>query len=71
LAVRCRFRDCRHQGEPGCAVTGTVDPERLTNFQKLQREAARAVEEFDIAQRIKSKQKLKAVHKAARDRDWD
>ena len=71
LAARCRFRNCRHQGEPGCAVTGTVDPERLSNFQKLQREAARAVEEFDIAQRIKSKQKLKAVHKAARDHDWD
>jgi ribosome biogenesis GTPase len=71
LAEQCRYRDCRHQGEPGCAVTGTVDAARLTNFQKLQKEAARAVEEFDIAQRIKNKQKLKAVHKAARDRDWD
>jgi len=71
LAEQCRFRDCRHQGEPGCAVTGTVEAARLTNFQKLQREAARAVEEFEVAQRIKSKQKLKAVHKAARDHDWD
>jgi ribosome biogenesis GTPase len=40
-ALRCRFRDCRHQGEPGCAVREAVTPERLRNFQKLQREAER------------------------------
>jgi ribosome biogenesis GTPase len=43
LARECRFRDCRHKLEPGCAVRaaleeGTLDPERLRNFQKLQRE---------------------------------
>ena len=40
-AARCRFRDCRHQAEPGCAVREAVAPERLRNFQKLQREARR------------------------------
>jgi ribosome biogenesis GTPase len=40
-ASRCRFRDCRHQAEPGCAVREAVAPERLRNFQKLQREARR------------------------------
>ena len=40
-AARCRFRDCRHQAEPGCAVRDAVAPERLRNFQKLQREASR------------------------------
>ena len=40
-AARCRFRDCRHQAEPGCAVRQEVAPERLRNFQKLQREARR------------------------------
>ena len=40
-AARCRFRDCRHQAEPGCAVREEVAPERLRNFQKLQREARR------------------------------
>jgi ribosome biogenesis GTPase len=40
-AARCRFRDCRHQAEPGCAVREVVTPERLRNFQKLQREARR------------------------------
>ncbi|NRF68032.1 ribosome small subunit-dependent GTPase A [Aquincola sp. S2] len=40
-AASCRFRDCRHQAEPGCAVRVEVAPERLRNFQKLQREARR------------------------------
>lgn len=40
-AGRCRFRDCRHEGEPGCAVREAVAPERLRNFQKLQREVRR------------------------------
>ncbi len=41
LASACRFRDCRHEDEPGCAVRGTVSPERLKNFNKLLREARR------------------------------
>jgi ribosome biogenesis GTPase len=41
LAAGCRFRDCRHAGEPGCAVLGAVSPARLKNFHKLQREARR------------------------------
>ena len=45
FAVSCRFRDCRHEGEPGCAVqealeAGTLDPDRLGSFQKLRAEAA-------------------------------
>jgi ribosome biogenesis GTPase len=45
LAARCRFRDCGHGGEPGCAVTAAVDDgslsvDRLDSFHKLQREAA-------------------------------
>ena len=40
-AAQCRFRDCRHQHEPGCAVREAVPPERLHNFQKLVREAKR------------------------------
>jgi ribosome biogenesis GTPase len=41
LAAECRFRNCAHQGEPGCAVQGALSPARLKSFQKLQREAAR------------------------------
>jgi ribosome biogenesis GTPase len=41
LAGRCRFRDCRHADEPGCAVRAAVDPDRLRNFGKLVRESER------------------------------
>jgi ribosome biogenesis GTPase len=41
LAGRCRFRDCAHGDEPGCAVRDGVDPDRLRNFQKLLRETRR------------------------------
>ncbi len=44
LATSCRFRDCRHETEPGCAVkqavaSGELDAERLAHFRKLEREA--------------------------------
>jgi ribosome biogenesis GTPase len=38
LARGCRFGDCRHEGEPGCAVVGVVTPERLAGLRKLERE---------------------------------
>ncbi len=45
LAEGCRFRDCRHEGEPGCAVLlaiehGGLDQARLDSYRKLQAEAA-------------------------------
>ena len=41
LAADCRFADCRHVTEPGCAVRDAVDPDRLANWLKLGREHAR------------------------------
>ncbi len=41
LAARCRFRDCRHAGEPGCAVRERVPADRLDNYHKLLRDARR------------------------------
>jgi ribosome biogenesis GTPase / thiamine phosphate phosphatase len=41
LARTCRFRDCGHNGEPGCAVREAVQPDRLLNFHKLEREHKR------------------------------
>jgi ribosome biogenesis GTPase len=41
LALHCRFRNCRHQSEPGCAVREGLSAERVRNFHKLQREARR------------------------------
>lgn len=45
LSASCRFRDCTHSSEPGCAVlaaveTGELDPDRLASFRKLEAEAA-------------------------------
>ena len=39
LAQGCRFRDCTHTAEPGCAVTAAgIEPARLANYLKMQRE---------------------------------
>lgn len=43
LALQCRFSDCSHQAEPGCAVLNAIEKEelderRLINYQKLKRE---------------------------------
>lgn len=47
LAAQCRFHDCSHAGDAGCAVEraiadGRLDPRRLASYRKLQREAASA-----------------------------
>ncbi|WP_205697750.1 ribosome small subunit-dependent GTPase A [Conexibacter sp. SYSU D00693] len=49
LAARCRFADCAHEGEPGCAVqaaiaAGDLDPDRLRSLRKLEREGLTAQE---------------------------
>jgi ribosome biogenesis GTPase len=51
LALQCRFRDCRHEAEPGCAVRDAVAPERLASFHKLANERQR------LAQARKTKPK--------------
>jgi ribosome biogenesis GTPase / thiamine phosphate phosphatase len=40
LATSCRFSDCRHETEPGCAVRADVDPDRIAAWRKLARERA-------------------------------
>lgn len=41
LSAACRFRDCRHAEEPGCAVRVGIGADRLRNYHKLLREARR------------------------------
>jgi hypothetical protein len=41
LAAGCRFADCHHDTEPGCAIRGAVDPCRLAGCRKLERQLAR------------------------------
>jgi len=72
LAESCRFADCRHQGEPGCAVeeaaeSGTLPPERLESYRKLQRELWQIHLRQDDLARLQEKQKNKAAHRAQRE----
>ena len=72
LAPHCRFRDCRHEQEPGCAVRPAIAPDRLANYHKLRREIARgtatAVERERARGRTKSLQRaLRAVVKQKRN----
>ena len=71
-AADCRFRDCTHDTEPGCAVRDAIDPDRLRNWRKLAREAQRqqAKDSADpnALARFQSEQKSKwkAIHKSVR-----
>jgi ribosome biogenesis GTPase / thiamine phosphate phosphatase len=70
LSAQCRFRDCRHAGEPGCAVRDGVPTERLKNFHKLLREAKRdtlnAVERKQQVQQWKARGRDAAIRLKAR-----
>ena len=61
-AARCQFRDCRHEGEPGCAVRAHVEPDRLLNYHKLLRDARRGQQ--SPLERIAQRQKWKRLGKA-------
>ena len=67
LARGCRFADCTHRDEPGCAVRDAVDEERLASFHKLQRELAWLDRRQDQSAALAEKKKWKAIHKAARN----
>lgn len=69
LAATCQFRDCSHESEPGCAVRGVVDADRLQNFRKLLREVRRA--EQTALDRIAERGKWKVLMKAAKQRGRD
>ncbi len=67
-AELCKFRDCAHEGEPGCAVqaaleAGDITPERLVRFKKLKRENEHATE--TIAQARDRGRKLGKMYRSA------
>lgn len=71
LARSCRFRDCSHNGEQGCAVVealarGDLEPERWQSYRKLRAEAERHERLADPLAALEHKRKWKAIHKAAR-----
>jgi ribosome biogenesis GTPase / thiamine phosphate phosphatase len=71
LALGCRFTDCGHQGEPGCAVlaavaAGELDQDRLEAWRQLVAEGFRQEVRRDARLRAQERRKSKVVHKAAR-----
>jgi ribosome biogenesis GTPase len=74
LAAGCRFGDCQHDSEPGCAVREEIAPERLAAWRKLAREQA-WVDDRRAAARDRERlgRSYKGVQRAARwskgDRD--
>jgi ribosome biogenesis GTPase len=71
LASRCRFSDCRHETEPGCAVRaaltgGTLSPERLEHARKLDRERAHQLARTDARLRSEAKKRWRTVARDVR-----
>lgn len=71
LAAECRFSDCSHQREPGCAVAlaleeGRLDQARFESYVALGREMRHIAVKQDEHLKLVEKQKLKAIHKAMR-----
>ena len=73
LASACRFADCGHDTEPGCAVTssvaaGDLGQERVDSWRKLQRELAFQARRTDARLRAEEAAKWKVISKAQRAR---
>jgi ribosome biogenesis GTPase len=71
IAAACRFRDCSHSGEIGCAVAsaiadGVISDERWQSYRKLIAEVNRHALMTNPVAAAESKKKLKAVHKGMR-----
>ena len=71
LARNCRYRDCRHHDEPGCAVlqaveAGILSPDRLSNLHKLQRELAHLDRRDNPVADLEERRRWKTIHKSAR-----
>jgi ribosome biogenesis GTPase / thiamine phosphate phosphatase len=69
IARGCRFTDCGHRSEPGCAVQaamrdGTLTADRVDAYVKLSREAAHAERRHDALARIAERRRWKVIHKS-------
>jgi ribosome biogenesis GTPase len=82
LAAGCRYRDCSHTTEPGCAVrgaieSGTISEERFENYKKLQKEisyeglSSRQLEHEKIKRMFGSMGEMKQVMRYAKDKNKD
>ncbi|MDF2556623.1 MAG: ribosome small subunit-dependent GTPase [Bacillales bacterium] len=69
LALQCRFTDCTHKNEPGCAIqnalrNGSLTQERYTSYLKLLREEAYSLRKNDAKLMAEEKKKWKQISKA-------
>ena len=80
LASECRFGDCRHESEPGCAVkaaieSGELEKERFESYRKLQREtsysglSSRQLENEKINRMFGSKSEMKQKIRHAKEKN--
>jgi ribosome biogenesis GTPase len=70
LGEGCRFRDCAHESEPGCAVvkaveSGGLSPSRLESYRKLRLEQAHQHRQQDQRAQLDEKRRWKTLTKAA------
>jgi len=75
LAAGCRFNDCAHTREPGCAVQEAIEDgrlplERLQSYRVLQRELARLARKQDARLRSEERKKRVAFAKSLRKTAW-
>ena len=73
LASRCRFGDCQHRDEPGCAVRaaledGSLSASRLEHTRKLERERHHQRMRSDARLRSEAKKKNRALSRTVRER---
>ncbi|MFF5448567.1 ribosome small subunit-dependent GTPase A [Streptomyces sp. NPDC012888] len=73
LTGDCQFRDCGHQGEPGCAVRaavdgGALDEDRVGNWEKLRREQRMLELRQDARARAEDKQRIRTRARALKKR---
>jgi ribosome biogenesis GTPase len=72
LGEQCRFRDCNHTAEPGCAViaaadSGQIDLDRFESYRKLRAELEFQRRKADPKLAREQKEQWKKIHKAMRD----
>ena len=66
LAAQCRFSDCAHAGEPGCAVREQIDADRLASYHKLLKELRYEESRVDPAAAAERKRRDREGAKAVR-----
>lgn len=66
LAAGCKYRDCTHRGEDGCAVRDEIPLDRLESYRKLQREVRRHEEASSPLAALAAKGRMKSMHRAAK-----